>query len=66
VHEETRIRAPTLSRDRGGLLVPKVATAQAAALADLAEHRPRFADGPTVTPVLVRLTELAALVLPMR
>ncbi|CUR54957.1 hypothetical protein NOCA2220148 [metagenome] len=48
------------------LLVAEVTTAEPAALADLAKHGPRLAHRSTGATVLVRLTELAALVLPMR
>ena len=48
------------------LLVSKITAANAAPLADLAEDRPRFAHCAAVATVLVGLTELAALVLPVR
>lgn len=48
------------------LLVSKITAANAALLADLAEHRPRLPHGATMATVLVGLTELTALVLPMR
>jgi hypothetical protein len=47
-------------------LVAEVASGEATLLADLAKNRPGFARGAPVAAVLVRLTELAALVLPMR
>jgi hypothetical protein len=46
--------------------IADVPAADSAALAVLAEHRPRLAHSTTVATVLVRLTELAALVLPVR
>jgi hypothetical protein len=46
--------------------VPDVAPGEAALLADSAKDHPGLSHGPTVAPVLVRLAELTALVLPMR
>ena len=48
------------------LHVAEVPAADAATLAGLAKHRPRLADCAAVAAVLVGLTELAALVLPVR
>jgi hypothetical protein len=46
--------------------VAKVAATKPALLAGVAKYRPGLAHGTTVPAILVRLTELAALVLPVR
>src|SRR3954452_10179175 len=46
--------------------ITEIATPHTTLLPDLAKDGPGFAYGATVAPVLVGLTELAALVLPMR
>ncbi|BDZ57661.1 hypothetical protein GCM10025872_13180 [Barrientosiimonas endolithica] len=46
--------------------VTQVATANPATLSHDPQDRPRLANGAAVTPVLVRLAQLTALVLPMR